>query len=373
MQSNGAGKSLPTGLERYPDDPNTYVFPSSNRILSHESSPQLAYQKKTTADKSPSINYCPNIKMLINDVSFLTHRAKDGDTVIYVGSTIGNYLPTLAKMFPCVQFLVYDGNPKSCHYRQSAQNPMEASPPNIHVKPTWFSDSEARNLISMVHPAKYDSAKTLLMVDTRNVTRLPLEVSDKDDHATVSSRTVVTDEDVQMDMRDQRDWVEILRPRAASLKFRMQISSSSRGNEDGKGAAAAASLQRLEYLDGTLSLQPFAHRASTEVRLFVDAKESRDDRSTKYSYPTRAYDSCVHDACMFHHNFVTRRQHLQSPARIKVRPVSSLSVCLFFFISQPEPQRYALYSIGEAKKIFFSIGPNPSPHYHTTPRDGSGS
>jgi hypothetical protein len=26
------------------------------------------------------------------------------------------------------------------------------------------------------------------------------------------------------------------------------------------------------------------------------------------------------------------------------------------------------YSIGEAKKIFFSIGPKPSPHYHTTPR-----
>jgi hypothetical protein len=45
----------------------------------------------------------------------------------------------------------------------------------------------------------------------------------------------------------------------------------------------------------------------------------------------------------------------------------SLFVCLsvLFF---PLPGVCRIATIGEAKKIFFSIGPKPSPHYHTTPR-----
>lgn len=47
-------------------------------------------------------------------------QGKVGDTVIYVGHGIGTHLPVVAKMFPTMQFLVYDANPNPWYQSQLA-------------------------------------------------------------------------------------------------------------------------------------------------------------------------------------------------------------------------------------------------------------
>jgi hypothetical protein len=144
------------------EDSNVYKPLSADRELNYLTSPQMTYRERTPNEKA-GLSHCPNIKMLINDVAFLTEKAKAGDLVIYVGGTIGAYLPLVAKMFLTLHFLVYYGHPESMHYKNE-------QPPNMHLKAVWFSQQEAVNFVNLQMP-KYDPRRTLLMVDTRNVTQ----------------------------------------------------------------------------------------------------------------------------------------------------------------------------------------------------------
>ena len=309
---------------------------SSSRELCYLRSSSMDYRPRDVHEKSGLI-HCPNIKMLVNDVAFLTERARDGDMVIYVGGTIGNYLPILGKMFPNLQFLVYDGNPTSMHYR----SPQDEKASNIHLKPTWFSEKEARTLAAMRHPTPYDSSKTLLMVDSRNITKLALNQEDllsslPQSKSAGALRSIVTDENIEADLADQHAWVHALRPRAAMLKFRIPFSATG---------------SPLSYFAGRLYLQPFAQRSSTEVRLCVDAEANADGT---YAYPLASYPAQMHDGCLFHHNTIVRRQHLASPCRIKVGSPLVQTVCLSVFFSRPakaSPLYISLFFSQE--KIFF--------------------
>jgi len=144
---------------------SVYKPPSADRLLSYVTSPKMKYRERTSEEKGGLV-HCPHIKMIVNDVAFLTEKASAGDVVLYVGGTIGSYLPLVARMFPTLNFLVYDGHPQSQHYK----NASEQHPPNIHLKAAWFNEHEAIEYTNLQQP-KYSPGKTLLMVDTRNVTR----------------------------------------------------------------------------------------------------------------------------------------------------------------------------------------------------------
>ena len=60
--------------------------------------------------------------------------------VVYAGHGVGQHLHLVAKMFPTLQFLVYDKNP--AHWlKQQVQD--GTVPPNIHLKQCWFHKKEA--------------------------------------------------------------------------------------------------------------------------------------------------------------------------------------------------------------------------------------
>jgi hypothetical protein len=143
-----------------------YKPPTCSRLLEYTTSPRMKYRAREAAEKA-GLSHCPNIKMLVNDVAFLTEHARAGDTALYIGGTIGGYLPVVVSMFPTVQFLVYDCHPESLHYK----NACEEHPPNLHLRPTWFSNEEAMKFVSM--PC-YNPSRTLLMVDSRNIVRYVL-------------------------------------------------------------------------------------------------------------------------------------------------------------------------------------------------------
>jgi hypothetical protein len=80
------------------------------------------------------------------------------------------------------------------------------------------------------------------------------------------------------------------------------------------------------------------------------------------------YSTSIFTQLAFPHSHSCIREHIRSNwDLVRCLVMLSIFVCLsvLFF---PLPGVCRRYSIGEAKKIFFSIGPKPSPHYHTTPR-----
>jgi hypothetical protein len=80
------------------------------------------------------------------------------------------------------------------------------------------------------------------------------------------------------------------------------------------------------YLKGQLYLQTFVQGLSTEVRLCVDAPLNSFEK-----YPRQLYSREVHEDCMFHHNFVTRRVHLDSDRPIKVKLIFLTQFARFAF------------------------------------------
>ncbi len=145
-----------------------------------------------------------DVKCIVNDVAFLTRKSRDGNKVVYIGNNIGRGLLIIAKMFPKLKFLVYDGN-NSKLMEAKRNEPGQVFPPNLHLKSHWFSTQEAERITEQRFP-QYDHMQTLLITNSIN------QVWDRNRHVPIFR-------DVESDMHNQKAWVEILKPRSACLKF----------------------------------------------------------------------------------------------------------------------------------------------------------
>ena len=99
--------------------------------------------------------------------------------------------------------------------------------------------------------------------------------------------------------------------------------------------------------------QPFAMKTNTEVKLVVD---NPGITSTAFGspYPRTLYNATTHDQCMFHHNSVTRLQHVNAAQRVKV-------------CKKKEPSRLYKHSKKKEKKHHVRLSSvrfqTPSPPY----------
>lgn len=195
--------------------PYIYKPESSDTLLDHATAMQLKYRERPARDIELGMQ-SNDIKNLVNDVSFLTSRARYGDLVVYIGNNIGAWLPVAAKMFPTLQFLVYDGNPAKLMQLQERDYQHNGFPSNIHIRPCWFSEHEADKLVNLKFP-HYNANSTLLVAETRNM------VYDKKAAGPVVKNCT-------KDMTDQDAWIHILKPRSASLKLDMPYQGSKHYN-----------------------------------------------------------------------------------------------------------------------------------------------
>lgn len=110
--------------------------------------------------------------------------------VVYVGNNVGPWIATVAKMFPTLHFLVYDGNSTKL-----SKVPSEAIPENLHIRKCWFNQQEAlkikNNMKSPVLGNLYNPASLLLMAETNNL------IWDKDTNAGP------VEKDLNKDLNDQ--------------------------------------------------------------------------------------------------------------------------------------------------------------------------
>ena len=88
---------------------------------------------------------------------------------------------------------------------------------------------------------------------------------------------------VAVDMEMQRRWCEIIKPRMAMLKFRLQWSPG-----------------ELEYFDGEIYTQPRIGATSTETRLWTDCKKIKIWDNTEYNDRVFYYQKFIRNA---YHDF----------------------------------------------------------------------
>ena len=107
----------------------------------------------------------------------------------------------------------------------------------------------------------------------------------------------MTDNNVVNDLHLQENWVQLLRPRSAQLKFKLPYHGPS----------------QYSYLKGQVNAQLFSKHSTSEIRLTVDAPADETQE-----YPRYMYDKQQHEDSMYHHNFVTRLEHTNAPNRIRI-------------------------------------------------------
>lgn len=166
-------------------------------------------------------------KLLLTEIAFLALCSRAGDTVVYAGSAPGLHVPFLAELFDTLRFILYD--PREFDMSRARGPELD----RIELHQALFTDDVARSF------AGRDDV--LFVSDIRTGSTGPTQ---EDDEA--FERAV--EENMAMQMR----WCQLMRPRKASLKFRLPYQGG-----------------RTRYLAGQILLQPWAPDNSSETRLIA--------------------------------------------------------------------------------------------------------
>ena len=185
-------------------------------------------------------------KLLLTEIEFLTKYGDLADTVLYVGAAPGTHLVVLHELFPKHKFILYDPRPYD-------KRVLEL--PNFEFYNEYFTDEAAE---------KYIGQDLLFITDIRNIQEA--ENPDKSEGA------------VFEDMTMQKRWIEMIKPKMSSIKFRLPFTEG-----------------KTEYFDGDIYIQPFARLTSTETRLFTDGKS------------TKTYDNKTYEEQLWYHNNKSRQ------------------------------------------------------------------
>jgi Poly A polymerase regulatory subunit len=207
-------------------------------------------------------------KLLMSEIEFLTlyyqeeAQNKLDPLVVYVGAAPGNHIPFLAELFPRVRFLLYDGAPFSKCLTSCAAHVEEG---RITIVNGMFDDHTAASLVAGGQLG--GGGPVLLITDIR---------CDAKDSWQFENQ-------VARDMKMQQDWLGIIRPEMAMLKFRMPYTMR-HGD-------------RLAYTRGTLMHGVWQKPSSGETRLIV---KKADIGTTVY------YDFQTYEEQLAYHNAYTR-------------------------------------------------------------------
>lgn len=215
-----------------------------------------AHKEMAPKGRESCILYFGQLKLLFSELLFLAKHAKEGDVIIYIGAAPGYHINKLVEMFPKCHFELWDP-------RASQVKPTN----NVKIYQEKFTDTTAKQYVNT-------GKEYLLLCDIRN-----LEIGEH------KSNIKEMDKIVMEDMSLQKEWCRMINPRKAYLKFRVPYG-----------------IKTIEYLSGTLYLQPFAP-LSTETRL------STSDYDTLVTY-----DAVKIDRRMAYHNIKNRCHSINSPA-----------------------------------------------------------
>lgn len=173
-------------------------------------------------------------------------------TVVYAGAAPGHHFEASVRLFPKIKWHLYD------------DREIMIKHPNVTIHEQLFDVKEAEYWATQPDVVFFSDIRSVGHKDSEGYY---IEGSVKDD------------------MEAQQQWVEIMRPQLACLKFRLPYIAGYRPNTT------------VSYLPGELFVQVFAGATSTEARLVV----------TPQDYGKRQiYDAAEIENRFFYHNNVTR-------------------------------------------------------------------
>jgi hypothetical protein len=213
-------------------------------------------------------------KLFLSELQFLTSVLKKKDqavTVLYVGAAPGTHLKFLSRLFPNVEFYLYD----------PARFIIPGSKDKMHIFNQFFTDETAK---------QWSGKCDLFISDIRR--------SEGKEDSDLFERLVA--EDMEM----QQEWVRMIRPRlGALLKFRPPYI------EPGVRMTKT-------YLAGKVMIQTWPPRKSTETRLIVPPAPAVGKRYATMRFPVHEYQDW-----MTYHNYGRRIwMNYNAPAPVKSVP-----------------------------------------------------
>lgn len=185
------------------------------------------------------------LKLFLTELEFLTKVKKEADGkevwFVYAGSAPGDHIPYLHSLFPEMHFELYDPNEFVFDDTDMIKT---------HVQ--FFTDEDAK---------QWSNQENKYVAFCSDIRTEP-----------------ATNENVERNMKMQREWWEIMQPDLAMFKFRLPWDDS-----------------KTTYMKGDIYIQAYPGHNSTETRLIV-----------KKDAPIIEYDNRSYEEACFYHNTITR-------------------------------------------------------------------
>lgn len=226
-----------------PFDPDKDCFMPSVIVGEEEGEPAISYR----LDKTDLGRIMPNMvsnlhlgqrKLFVTELWFLSHylsRFDDKVVIVYVGAASGVHIKTLLKLFPNVEWHLYD----------PAKFVIKPGP-KVKIYNQFFEDKDAKKWVG-----KCD----FFISDIR------LSADDQEKF----------EKGVGTDMKMQLGWTLTVKPRvAAMLKFRLPY-------------IEPGDTTHIRYLRGKCLRQSWAPKSSTETRLIVNAVDVDENKLVQYN------------------------------------------------------------------------------------------
>jgi len=224
------------------------------------STPQETYRRRTGEEKT-AIHWGQR-KLFLTLLQFMTRYVDLGDAssniipkIVYAGAAPGHNIALLSKLFPTVEFHLYDMNPFSDKLNGN---------PKIKIYKQLFLDVDAGKWT--------DIADVYLISDIRR--------------DIVGKSTLEAEKVIIGDMQMQMKWYEIMRPKYAQLKFHLPY-------------ADLGLDPTTEYLDGTVYNQAWRGSSSTECRLVPEWGRKKIWNNAEYENQNFYINSVLREGTKF--------------------------------------------------------------------------
>lgn len=223
------------------------------RILD-DNFPQEKYKRRSCENKT-TVKF-GQLKLLISEIEFICIcidelKTKIDIVCVYAGAAPGIHIPQLARMFPFINFILYD--------------PVQfafSSHDNIKTNNMKFSNTQARQISK-----KYKNKTILFISDIRTIR--------DGDKSFVNLDQSRREELVESDLSVQAQWVKLIRPFKSLLKFRLPFDTK----------------KTYRYLNGIILFQAYEGRTSSETRLLVP-----------YHFTSKIYDPITFENQLYYFN-----------------------------------------------------------------------
>ncbi|CAD8190893.1 unnamed protein product [Paramecium octaurelia] len=222
------------------------------QLLLQENDKRKKYYSRAQREKEDVVHWGQR-KLLISEIWFLTKYGCLSRNIIYAGAAPGLHIQFLSDLFQNHKFYLFD--PNDFQVKQG---------PKISIYQRCFTNEEAQKF------------KELFQNDYLFIS----------DIRTANFKCMTPMENEQAVLRDnqlQMEWVKVLKPQKAMLKFRCAYPTEI--NEP------------TEFFQGEIYIQAWAPASSTETRLVPQDYVN-----------TKLYDNVKYEEQMFYHNDVVRKK-----------------------------------------------------------------